>query len=65
MIEKDDDIKIADYIAKNCRKRQLFYAFSHPNNEVLLEITNRLLILKRVFLLKSILESMCLTEDCN
>lgn len=37
------DVKISDYIKQHYENRQLFFAPNHPNNELLLEMTNRIL----------------------
>ncbi len=41
--ECNKDIKIADYLRGNYKKRQLFYSPNHPCNEVLIEYTRRVL----------------------
>lgn len=37
------DIKIGDYIYNNYNKKLLFYSWLHPINELILELTNRIL----------------------
>ena len=41
--EEDVDVVISDYISENYDKRQLFYSFNHPINEVLVEYVWRIL----------------------
>lgn len=41
--EQQTDIKITDYIKEHYQKKQLFYSCNHPNEELMLEYTNRLL----------------------
>ena len=41
--ECNKDIKIADYLRENYKKRQLFYSPNHPCNEVLIEYIRRIL----------------------
>lgn len=41
--EQQTDVKITDYIKEHYQKKQLFYSCSHPNEELMLEYTNRLL----------------------
>lgn len=43
LYEKDCDIKIADYIELFGRDRVLFYSVTHPENEIMLEISRRIL----------------------
>lgn len=38
-----NDIKISDYIRKYYKNRQLFFAPNHPNNELLIEMSKRIL----------------------
>ncbi len=40
--EKKCDVKIADYIRENGRKRLLFYSWTHPVKEIMTEIGRRL-----------------------
>ena len=41
--EEHTNITISDYIRKHFEKRQLFFSPNHPNNELLLECTVRIL----------------------
>ena len=41
--ENITDIKISDYIKQNYSDRQMFYAPNHPNNELLIEMSKRIL----------------------
>ena len=41
--EERTDIKISDYVKKHFKERQLFFAPNHPNNELLLECSVRVL----------------------
>lgn len=41
--EQQTDVKITDYIKEHYQKKQLFYSCNHPNEELMLEYTNRLL----------------------
>lgn len=41
--EQQADVKITDYIKEHYQKKQLFYSCNHPNEELILEYTNRLL----------------------
>lgn len=40
--EKECDVKISDYIKENGKQRVLFYSWTHPNEEVMLEIGKRI-----------------------
>jgi len=37
------DIKISDYIEENYRKKHLFHTYNHPTNELLYELTRRIM----------------------
>ena len=43
--EKSTDIKISDYVENNMFGKKLFHVFNHPNNEVLYEFFDRLLLI--------------------
>ena len=43
MREEYTDIKISDYIKEHFREKQLFFSPNHPNNELLLECSTRIL----------------------
>ena len=45
LMEKNADIRIADYLKKNGKKRVLFYSVTHPTEEVFAYILTRLLFL--------------------
>lgn len=44
LIEKNCDVKIADYIEKYGRDRVLFYSTTHPESEIMEELTKRILL---------------------
>lgn len=48
--EKVCDIKISDYVESNYQKRRLFYTVNHPSEEVMTELTER--IMRKAFGIK-------------
>ncbi len=44
MIEKDCCIRIADYVERHGKERVLFYSTTHPESEIMVELTRRILI---------------------
>lgn len=43
MYERESTVKIADYIEKFGRERVLYYSVTHPETEIMLELTKRIL----------------------
>ena len=43
MYEKDCTVKIADYIEKHGKNRVLYYSVTHPETEIMAELTHRIL----------------------